>query len=468
MSGNRHTLDERVKDEVLHYPTVDLIRLLFPGVRMRGRTVLCNPLREDRNPSMSCFRDRHGVPRWKDFSTGETGDNIDFFRKVYPDLGYAEAVDRLAVMVLGRGAFEEEGVRPASSAPVRRAARVPSVEPAPVLSVVSDIPFLSAGTPEHLVSYVRSRGISDDVSSRDCRCVVFENTRVSGMMRRDPLTGQPFMGPDGTPERLDGRSAAVALPNDIGGFSLRVPAGGGSRGFKGCNTAFVSTLLADGAFPAGRVGVAGEGDWVIGDVSYDAQGRLLWFNGSQAFTGVEPWAARFSVPYFSSRRGRTLEGRDLRGACAVLDAMNGPVNTVATVVEGMFDALSVIELQRILGRGTVPGTDLVVLNSVTNLSWSVPFLAMHSEVRSLLDNDLRSAAGQKTYSLMAGEVRSYAALCGAQCRVKSNSALFRPYKDVNDYLRASLGLGEVIPGAAREQKKKRVSPAGKGMGGPRI
>lgn len=453
MAGVQRQIDESVKDSVLRYPTVELVRRLFPDVRMHGRSVMCNPLRGELHPSLSCFRDRNGISRWKDFATGETGDNIDFFKLACPEYDYADAVDRLAGMLLGRSAFTDGRSPVRSSAPVAAAPVVvrPQLEQKPVLEIVSDVPFLSAGTPAFLAEYSRSRGISDEVLSRYCRSVVFVNTRVAGTMDLDPKTGLPRLGRDGKPVLCDGRSEAVAIPNDIGGYSLRVPASETHRGFKGCDRAFVSTLLAGGTSPSRGVRFFGDGDGVVRGLSYDGRTGVMYVSPSQGFAGVSPWAARFAGPFLETWTGRVLAGRDLRAAVAVLDSLNGPVNTVATVVEGMFDALSVIEFQRLSGRGSTPGTDLVVLNSVTNLPWAVPFLAMHGEVRSLLDNDLRSSAGQKTFALMRDEVAAYAGRCGFACSVRSDSAFFAPHKDVNDYLRAT--LAPAPPGDPGEKKK---------------
>ena len=458
MPSETRQLDEYVKDTLLRYPTVDLVRLLFPDVRVRGR-VLCNPLRGERNASFSCFRDRYGLSRWKDWATGESGDNIDFFRKVYPELGYAEAVDRLSGMLLGRSAFVEGGAVQAPSRPCRQAPASPAPvkEEDPVLRIVSDVPLFSREAAPGLVDYVRSRGISDEVGSRYCRAVVFENTNVKGTVRMDPVTGIPITGADGVPEISDGRSAAVAIPNDIGGYSLRVPDQGGRKGFKGCDRAFFSTILAGGFPLAPVVRFVGRGDSRVAGLRYDEGSSTLYVNPSQGFAGVNPWAVRFAAPLLETWAGRRIEGRDMRACVAVLNALNGPVHPVVTVVEGMFDALSVIEIERLSGRGPFPGGDIVVLNSVSHISWAVPFLAMHAEVRSFLDNDLRSSAGQKAFNQMEETVSMYASRCGVACSVRSHSGFFFPHKDVNDYLVASKGLRQaassVVTGVDDEKKK---------------
>lgn len=451
-------LDEKTKDEIRRYPTVELIKRLFPDVKMRGRATMCNPLRGERNASLSCYRGRDGYPMWKDHTTGAFGDNIDFFRMARPELGYLEAVDELSWMLLGHGAVASSSREARVSAghaaaPSKRTSvrEVPSA-----LQIISDEPLVAVTSSDGLVGYWRSRAVSDEVAARYGRRVVFENTNRKGRVVRDDYSGLPVFTPDGEPLLDDGHSEAVALPNDIGGYSLRVPESEGRKGFKGCDVAFVSTLYADGSRPGRRVVFAGAGEGRVEGFGYDEQSRFLFVNGTQGFSGVEPWAARFAVPFLENWTGRYLEGRDLKGAVAVLNALNGPVNTCVTVVEGMFDALSVIELQRRSGRGSTPGSDLVVLNSVSNLFWSVPFLAMHREVRSLLDNDLRSGAGQRTFDLMSRNVSEYAARCMSTCAVRSDSGFFYPCKDVNDYLVRITGSRPSALGDG--QKKKMTEP----------
>ena len=138
-------VDDSVKDEVLRFPTVAMIRKLFPDVKMRGRSVMCNPLRGEKNASLSCFIDRYGYPRWKDHATGESGDNIDFFRKAYPELDYSDAVDRLSWIVLGRSALLDVDPlreRPVFVSPRRRPVHVKVQEPESALKIVSVSPLV--------------------------------------------------------------------------------------------------------------------------------------------------------------------------------------------------------------------------------------------------------------------------------------------------------------------------------------
>ncbi len=456
MPGNAKIIDERVKDDILHYPTVQLIQKLFPDLNPRGRSVMKSPFRDDHDASFSCFVDRHGCSRWKDHGTGETGDNIDLFRKVFPEIGYVESIDRLSLLVLGRSAMRE--FVPGRDVPFynrRHFARSSSrsVEKESALKIVSDEFCVPSRMPSLLVNYWRGRGISDETATRYLHSIVFENSNLKGRTIIDPTSNLPVVGAKGDLVRDDGRTEALGLPNDLpGGFSLRSPETNYRKDFKGCNISFVSTILADGSTPSSRVSLVGEGDGLVAYFRYDESRHFLAINDTQGFTGVQPYAVRFAVPFLDGWTGRYLEGRDLRCANAVMSSLNGPVNTVAVVVEGMFDGLSVIELNRLAGRGSVPGLDLVVLNSVSNIGWAVPFLSMHREVRSYLDNDMKSSAGQKAFAQMASGVEELNRRSGAYCNVVSYSSQFYPFKDVNDYLKHQRGFDVVIP--------KEVKPMG--------
>ena len=401
---------------------------------------MCNPLRGETHASLSCYRGHDGFPHWKDHATGETGDNIDFYRTAYPDKGYVEAVDELAWLLLGRSALQDIPAGQAvsfSSVPTRR--HVPAVETEPVLRISGVYPYVSSAHAE-LVSYTRGRGISDEVACRYLSIVKFVNTRREGRFVMDERTKLPVMDENGCAVRDSGENIAVAMVNDLGGFSLRIPDSAPTGGFKGTNASFITTILADGTAPHSSVLFSGDGDGMVTGFLYDEQSRFLFVNPTQGFSGIEPWAVRFAVPFLDQWSGRFLEGRDLRATASVLRSLNGPVNGRVTVVEGMFDAVSLIELNRISGRGSLPAGDLVVLNSISNISWAVPFLAMHGEVCSLLDNDMLSTAGQKAFCVMQEKVRAFAERAGVLCSVWSDSASIAPCKDINDYLKRVKGF----------------------------
>lgn len=440
--ASSRVIDPSVEDSVRRFPTVDLVKMIFPDVRMRGRSVMCSPFREERHASFSCFRDGLGYSRWKDHTTGESGDNIDFYKKAFPDssLDYPDTVDRLSVLLFGKHAFLDPSVSVAAVRSLKRVRREAAVqkEAEPALRVVSESCFSPSTTPREIVEYQRSREISDEVSSRYCLYVVFENLNHSGRSEVDRATGLPIVGKDGRPVPVDIRQDAVSIPNDIGGRILRCVDTPQRKGFKGATRSFVTTILADGTAPSSGVSFFGlDRSPEVKFVRWDRSSGRLYLNESAGVFGVELYAVPYCLLFLDSFVGMSLVGRERDCALAVLRSLNGPVNSVATVVEGMHDALSLIEIEKSNGHGTVPGTDLVVLNSVSNLKWAVPFLSMHREVRSLLDNDLKSSAGEKAFVQMQRLVGEFSAKAGSVCNVRSDSVYFQPYKDVNDYLVAS-------------------------------
>lgn len=466
-------IDDSVKEALLRFPTVDMIRTLFPDVKMRGRSIMCNPLRGEKNASLSCFLDYAGFPRWKDHATGESGDNIDFFRKAYPDLSYTEAVDRMAGMLLGRSALVDGGSPSRiERKPARpRRAAVSSAPSAKKITVLSAVPAVPGGTPEEYVSYWRSRGVSDEVAARYLSYVTYESGSLKGRQEFSPHTGLPLVDGSGELVLDDGRRDALGLPNAVGGWVLRSPDALSRKGFKGCSVQFPTFIRADGSAAPRLVRFFGEGDGVVSALSYDSARCALMVNPGQGFAGVDARTASLAAPLMESLRDQYVDPRTVAGLEACLDLFSAGVSGPSVrVVEGMFDALSLIEVENMAGRGTHPGMDLVVLNSVSNIRWAVPFLALHSEVLSYLDNDMRTSAGRKAYDHLVEEVKGYAARLGAGVKVLNASAFFYPYKDVNDWLKAAKGLSprinerdvekERMEGRARAAKAQRA-PSGR-------
>lgn len=63
-----------------------------------------------------------------------------------------------------------------------------------------------------------------------------------------------------------------------------------------------------------------------------------------------------------------------------------PVDCTVAIFEGFFDFLSFIERRR-SEHGIIPGCDICVLNSVTNLKRSLDFILGHRRIDLFLDND---------------------------------------------------------------------------------
>lgn len=434
LSENVMRIDQSIKDEILRYSGIELLRKLYPGIRIPAKGAFRSPFRPDNAPSFSCFRDRYGVWRWKDFGTEETGDNIDLYRKLYPGTSYMEAVDRLSFLLFGRSAVE--GFERGKDVPFYQERRKPVVrpellaEPEHVLKVLKVSPAVTSEAPEDFVSYWRGRCISDDVVSAYCSLIHYTNTNRVGKALFDRETHLPMLGADGRPLLDDGNRLALGLHNEVGGWSLRAPK------FKGNTTSFVSFIFADGGFMSDVVRLEGAGDFLVTEATFNPQDLTLRINDSQMFVGLWSSCGPFAEAFMSEWVGRQLSERDLKNVTAVLNSLCAPCGRVATVVEGMFDALSLCEIQRLNGRGIAPGTDVVILNSVSNLKWAIPYLSRHTEVHSLLDLDGQSKAGQKAFDSMCEKIRDFSRRCCMGTFVKSYSDVFLPYKDLNDALKA--------------------------------
>lgn len=435
-------IDESVKDDILRFPTHELVSMLFPGHKIgRKGGIMRSPFRNDRNPSFSCFKGRGGYSFWKDHATDESGDNISLFRKVFPELGYVDAVDRLSLMLFGRSALNDHAGRvrrEVRAVQAKRASYVRTLEPEreSVLKIISDLPVRHESTPSFLVDYWRSRGISDiTMTALGCRYIVFENTNRKGMSLMDPVSGLPLVDSDGYPLKDDGRNDAIGLYNDLGGVVFRVPDTPSHRGFKGGTSSFITTVLADGSRHAGSVYFGGEGNNAVAFVRYDVSCRALQINPSQAFVGVSPESAVSAVQFCHEYIGQTLDLRDVKCICAVLCSLNSPVSDKVAVVEGMFDGLSEREITRMRGTGG-EARDLVILNSISNIRWAVPFICRHTEATLMLDNDISSGAGRKAFVQLVNEVRQFGLMCGTNTVVFDGSVIFENFKDLNEALMA--------------------------------
>lgn len=436
MQGNVRILDENVVDEIRRFSQPDLIRRLFPGHPVKDRGAMPSPLRDDRNASFSCFCSRGGIWKGKDFSTGEVYDNIALYRAAFPSVEFVDAVDSLSWLVLNRSALAEySGMeRSGHRLPRRRVTRKPEAERPSALQVLSveslDSPSVSAS----LRTYWRGRGISDANITRYCVYARFESTSLKGRKLLDRSSGLPLCDRQGNELTDDGVRCSIGFYNDVGGLVFRVPETEGMPGFKGANTSFISTLLADGSRPPYGVVLQGAGDNVIHYLRYDPETLSLLVNPTQRFYGISPQAARFAGPMLEEWKGKVMDERDVKRLSAVMTSLNSPVNSRAAVVEGMFDGLSLIELQAMCGRGFTPGSDLVVLNSITNLKWTVPFLCMHDEVRIIFDNDLRSGAGRKACQELSERVREYSCLVGKNTITYADERILCGCNDLNDAL----------------------------------
>lgn len=434
-------LSQEVIEEVKRFPTAQLVALLFPGHPVRRSGSMRSPFREDRKPSFSCFQGRGGFSFWKDHTTGESGDNIDFYRKVFPELGYVDAVDGLSRLVLGHGAISDvmRSARSVYAVPQARQQAARRIEPerGSVWEVVSDVPATDASVPQELRDYWRGRGISDAaVFAFGCRCVVVENGNRKGRTLLDPSSGLPLLDRDGNAVVDDARTVALAIYNDIGGLQFRGLDTPARKGVKSGTSSFIATRLADDSMPRHVVSFTGEGSNTVEHVIFDARTGKVHINATQCFCHVPDAAARLGVPFLSRYDGVTLDARDVKCLVSVFDALSAPWSDEVVVVEGMFDALSERELARSSGHHR----DIVVANSISHLHWAVPFICKHRRAVLLLDNDLSSGAGQKACARLRKEVAEYGRLTSTVTEVLDGSKVFAGYKDLNEALMARKGF----------------------------
>ncbi len=107
----------------------------------------------------------------------------------------------------------------------------------------------------------------------------------------------------------------------------------------------------------------------------------------------------------------------------------GPSSSSVSVFEGFMDFLS----WQVLQNNHTPSNDVVVLNSVNNLSKSVDYLRLHNKIICFLDND---PAGKKTMdsikSILPGK------------EIIDMSQLYKNHKDLNELLQNSRGYSPTM------------------------
>lgn len=432
MSKSQH-IDETIKDRILRYDMRELLRRLRPDIHVPERGNICSPFRPDTNPSFSMKEYPNGIYFWKDHGTGSRGDNIELYVRLHPGVQYFEAVDDLAHLMFGISAFEEEGLTVSRVVPVVAPLPSPVVkEHVDVLQIMEDNPVLNA--PKELVSYWRSRGITDEVMVRlGCRYVVYRNNNQVGKPVYDSESGIPLLDTDGNQVLSDGLYHAVGLPNDIGAFSMRTADTAVGKGYKNSNRSFITTLLANCGRPCKALELFGKGDGLVSEPWYSSEEWRLYINPLQWFYPVAHSAAKFAMTFISSFLNRTLSADDCLRVGAVLSELNMPVDAPAVIVEGMFDGLSIGEIDRMRGR-LGKERDIVVLNGVGNVRWAVPFLCRHQSIQLMLDNDMSSKAGQLTSRNLRSLISDFCETMGLSPSVVDVSGSLSGHKDVNEWL----------------------------------
>lgn len=129
----------------------------------------------------------------------------------------------------------------------------------------------------------------------------------------------------------------------------------------------------------------------------------------------------FAVGFRNDAGGWELRNRYFKGCTSKAPTTwNGSYPT-CLVFEGFMDFLSYLTLK----RAPNPSHNIAVLNSVTNLSKAVPFIASHEQVYAYLDND---DAGRRATAELER-------LC-PNSTVVNQAYHYREHNDLNDYLRS--------------------------------
>ena len=132
----------------------------------------------------------------------------------------------------------------------------------------------------------------------------------------------------------------------------------------------------------------------------------------------------FAVAFPNVSGGMELRNRYFKGCSghknisAIPFSRDGPAERCA-VFEGFIDYLSALVLEMI------PGCDVVVLNSVSNINRAIPVLSVYRHIDCYLDNDV---AGKTALSQLTAQFGSTA---------NDRSSLYVGFNDLNDYLVAT-------------------------------
>lgn len=129
----------------------------------------------------------------------------------------------------------------------------------------------------------------------------------------------------------------------------------------------------------------------------------------------------FAVAFENRNGGWELRNRYFKGCSGHKDisaipfSRDGPAERCA-VFEGFIDYLSALALEMI------PGCDVVVLNSVSNVGRAIPVLSAYRHIDCYLDND---TAGKTALSQLTAQLGS---------TVNDRSSFYAGFNDLNDYL----------------------------------
>ena len=98
-----------------------------------------------------------------------------------------------------------------------------------------------------------------------------------------------------------------------------------------------------------------------------------------------------------------------------------PTSGTVTLFEGFFDFLTWLAKD----KRDVPSTDVVVLNSVANLTKAIPYLRLHDTAICCLDNDEAGRSALETLKSLRRELRNPTII--------DSSIIYHGYDDLNDW-----------------------------------
>ena len=152
----------------------------------------------------------------------------------------------------------------------------------------------------------------------------------------------------------------------------------------------------------------------------------------------------FAIGFKNDAGGWELRNRNFKGSSTpknITTIRNG--SDTVMVFEGFFDFLSYLSLK----GNSSPTIDTAVLNSVANLTKTIPFLQSHRIVHVFLDND---EAGRKSLASLREN------LPGSE--IIDQSPFYRNHADLNDYWREKARQKKQVPEVNTAVQIKRQVP----------
>jgi 5S rRNA maturation endonuclease (ribonuclease M5) len=94
MYSTREIEDNITFDKIFNLVDDYFIYCYYLGKEIKINKPICSPIREDKHPSWSLYRDKKGVLKYKDFATGDSGNVVTMLQKM-ENLNYNEALRKI-------------------------------------------------------------------------------------------------------------------------------------------------------------------------------------------------------------------------------------------------------------------------------------------------------------------------------------------------------------------------------------